>query len=118
MRTRMARGGLVATLLATAIPLTAAAGSPAAQPQSAAMYARSQQRGSDELANPDYALRFKPLFTDYYGGQDKIGRVNTDPYRLDWGCADLASPPVCRPRGDERSVWMTNRYGAHIHATL
>jgi dienelactone hydrolase len=102
---------MAAALAATAFALPAGAQAQQAPfaVGAAENYLESQGRGTDQLTNPDYAVRFQPLFADFLTGNDPGNmRVSTDPYRLDWG----------QTRGSEVRVEYPNRYGATIAARL
>lgn len=86
-----------------------APGSPQWYARSAADFAHSHQRGLDMETNPDYQMRFLPLLLDWLPDQEDPSanaRINTDPFRLDWG----------PPRGTVAAVSYPNRYGARISA--
>lgn len=105
---------LVAGVVFGLLAASPAAGQVTADPQFAAesahSFARSQQRGLDQAANPEFLRRYAPFLGEYatIEREAPIRMSDVDPFRHAWA----------PERGREFDLSMLNRYGARMHAHL
>jgi dienelactone hydrolase len=102
--------GVVLGLLAASPAAGQVTPDPEFAAQSASSWARSQQRGIDQAANPEFLRLYAPWVQEYatIGAEEPSRMSDVDPFRQAWAPA----------RGRESDVSILNRYGARMHAHL